>query len=163
MWPFFIRKENFLKQTKNIDFSNACERRLSIETDELQLLKEINNHPVNFLDKQILLKIIPVERPYESICGFPNGYFYCDLNPFENYALAKYLFDKYEYQLFGLGASLIGFLREKPLNKSQAIELISDLARLYNSEENIFHNLIQCIKDTQYLFLKYTENLDLWK
>lgn len=158
---FFIRKENFLKQTQNIDFSEACKRGLLIDANELKLLEEINNNPIDFLDNQIIVKIIPVEKTYESICGFPNGYFNCDLNPFENYALAKHLHKKYDYQLFGIGASLIGFLRDSPLKEKQAIELSADLAKLYNSEEHIFQNLIHCLKDTKHLFLKYTENLDL--
>ena len=66
----------------------------------------------------IILKIVPVEKPYEGICGFPNGYFESDLNPFENYALAKHLFDKYNFELFGIGASFLGFFRNEMLEKN---------------------------------------------
>jgi hypothetical protein len=158
---FFIRKDNFLKQTKNVDFSEACNRGLSIEPEEIITLQKVNNAPMEYLDKQIILKIVPVEKSYEAICGFPNGYFSGDLNPFENYALAKHLFEKYEYELFGIGASLIGFIKNSVLDEDKAEDLMDDLASLYDSEKDLFRNLVQSIKEKKYLFLKYTENLDL--
>lgn len=158
---FFIRKENFLKQTKNIDFSTVCERGLSIESEEVTKLNKINCNPIAYFDKQIIVKIIPVEKSYEAICGFPNGYFSSDLNPFENYALAKRLFEKYGYELLGIGASLIGFIKDTFLEEKEAKELISDLASLYDTEEDVFNNFVESIKDKKHLFLKYTEYLDV--
>ena len=96
-----------------------------------------------------------------AIAGFPNGYFSSDLNPFENYALAKLLFEKYGYELFGIGASLIGFLNDSFLEDHQVKELIADLAKLYDTPEEIFDNLSKIIKINKHLFIKYTEELNL--
>lgn len=157
---FFIRKENFLKQTKDIDFKSVCERELTIDEDEILILKKVNQAPFNYLDEQIILKIVPVEKAYEGICGFPNGYFSSDLNPFENYALAKHLFEKYNYELFGIGASFLGFLRNEELDENKVKELIADLSKLYNTTETVFDKFVEIIKDKNYLFLKYIEYLE---
>lgn len=157
---FFIRKGNFLKQTKNIDFQSVCERNLTIDEDEILILEKINQSPFEYLDEQIILKIVPVEKPYEGICGFPNGYFESDLNPFEIYALAKYLFEKYDFEFFGIGASFLGFFRNKKLEDNQAKELSKDLSKLYNTTVNEFDKLIEVIKTKNYLFLKYIEYLE---
>lgn len=38
---FFIQKENFMQKVKAIDFSDACERGLTIEPSEIQVLEKI--------------------------------------------------------------------------------------------------------------------------
>lgn len=156
---FFIRKENFIKQAGGVDFSEVGERGLTIEDKEIQLLEKINEFPLQYLDKQLMLCIIPVEKAYEAICGFPNGYFSSDLNPFENYALAKHLQERYGYELFGIGASLLGFIREGRLEDQQARELIADLIEVYNSKDDISEKMKGIITDKNYFFIKYTESL----
>ncbi len=157
---FFIRRENFLKKTENVDFSSACEKGVTIEDEEVSVLERINLLPFEYLDKRIILKIVPVEKSYQGIFGFPNGYFASDLDPFENYALAKYLFEKYEYELFGIGASLLGFIRKESLAIEQAKELISDLSELYNCSETILNRLQEPLQNSRQLFLKYIEYLE---
>lgn len=157
---FFIRKENFLKQTVNIDFKLVCDNEISIEEDEILVLTKINQAPLAYLDKEILLKIVPVEKPYEGICGFPNGYFSSDLTPFQNYALAKHLFEKYDFELFGIGASLLSFYRNEKLEENKVRELIIDLSLLYNTTEAAFDKFSEVIKNNNYLFLKYIEYLE---
>lgn len=157
---FFIRKENFLKQTKDIGFASVCDRELTIDEDEISILEKINQSPFEYLDEQIILKIVPVEKSYEGICGFPNGYFSSDLNLFENYALAKHLFEKYDFELFGIGTSFLGFIRNENLEENKLKELIIDLSKLYNTTESAFDDFVEIIKNNNYLFLKYTEYLE---
>jgi hypothetical protein len=157
---FFIRKKNLLKQTKDIDFASVCDRKLTIDENEILILEKVNRTPLDYLDKQIILKIVPVEKPYEGICAFPNGYFESDLNPFENYALAKHLFEKYNFEFFGIGASLLGFFRNEKLEENKAKELILDLSKLYNTNETAFDKFFEIIKSNNYLFLKYSESLE---
>ena len=154
---FFIRKENFLKKTKAVDFSMVCESGLTIDDNEILVLTKINQSPLPFLDQQILLKIIPVKHSYEGVCGFPNGYFSSDLNPFENYALAKHLNEKYSFELFGIGASYVGFIRNETLTENNIRELKTDLSKLYNTTENALDHFVKTIQNNKYLFLKYIE------
>lgn len=154
---FFIRKENFFKKVNDADFASSCERGLTFGKDEITILEKINQAPLHYLDKQIILKVVPVEKCYEGICGLPNGYFQSDLDPFENYALAKYLFEKYDFELFGIGASFLGFIRNEKPKANQIKELITDLSALYNTTEAVFDQLGEIIQHHPYLFLKYTE------
>lgn len=156
---FFIRKQNFLKQAGSVDYDDVSDRGLTIDEDELRLLADINRSPMSYLDKQLLLAVVPVEQPYEAICGFPNGYFSGDLNPFENYALAKRFYDKYGYELFGIGASLLGFIGTKSLDDQQTRELTADLMALYDAQAHIAARLVEIIKGNNYFFIKYTESL----
>ncbi|QDO94506.1 hypothetical protein FNB79_11190 [Formosa sediminum] len=154
---YFIIRENFLKQTKNIDFKTVCEKGISNAEDDVLYLENINESPLAFLDQQVILKILPVEKPYEGLTGFPNGYFDVDFSPFENYALSKYLFDTYNLELFGIGASFLGFIKNEPLTDNELKALVTDLAKLYNTTESEFKKLADIIKNKNHLFLRYTE------
>jgi len=154
---YFIIRENFLKQTKGIDFKMVCERNIDNSEDDVLDLENMNDSPLAFLDQQVILKILPVEKPYEGLTGFPNGYFSADLSPFENYALSKHLFEKYNFELFGIGASFLGFIKNEKLEENKVTELITDLAKLYNTTESEFDKLAEIIKDKNHLFLRYTE------
>ena len=154
---YFIIRENFLKRTKKIDFKTVCEKDISNSEDDVLDLENMNESPLAFLDKQVILKILPVEKPYEGLTGFPNGYFSADLSPFENYALSKHLFEKYNFELFGIGASFLGFIKNEKLAENKVKELIADLAKLYNTTESEFEKLAKIIKDKNHLFLRYTE------
>ena len=157
---FFILKENFLKQVKDVDFLAACDKGLTIDEDELAILEEINQSPFDFLDKEIILRIVPVKNAYEGVCGFPNGYFASDLDPFENYALAKHLFEKYGLELFGIGASFLGFIMNRTLDVQEVQELGVDLSNLYDTTPELLEKLLKITQAKGYLFLKYVEYLD---
>lgn len=157
---FFIRKTNLLKQAKDIDFESVCDKNMTIDEDEMLILEGINQSPFEYLDEQIELKVVPVDKSYEGICGFPNGYFESDFDPFENYIIAKHLFENYQFELFGIGASILGFKRDNSLEESKLKELITDLSKLYNTSEEAFDKFAEIIRDKKYLFLKYTEGLE---
>ncbi|WP_179352083.1 hypothetical protein [Winogradskyella vidalii] len=154
---YFIIRENFLKQTKGIDFKTVCEKGIDNSDDDVLDLENINESPLAFLDQQVILKILPVEQPYEGLTGFPNGYFDADFSPFENYALSKHLFETYNFELFGIGASFLGFIKNEKLKGKELKALVSDLAKLYNTTESEFEKLADIIKNKKHLFLRYTE------
>lgn len=156
---FFIRYQNFIKQTNTVSFATACERGLIIEEDEINLLVKINSFPLEAFDNKIILKVIPVKHSYEAFAGFPNGYFSSDLNPFENYALCKHWTQKYDLQLFGIGASLLGFYRNEPIGDGIAKEIMADLAILYNTELSKLEKLKSIVKNNNFIFIKYIEYL----
>jgi len=156
---FFIREENFKKQIQTIKFIDACKKGLTIDNNEMTLLEKINKEPLIFLDKAIIVNIVPVKETSLAISAFPNGYFSCDLNPFENYALSEYLRKNYGYELFGIGASLIAYKRTYVLDKNKLKSLGIDLARLYNREDDeaFIKRFISLLKEQEYLFLKYID------
>ena len=157
---FFIRKENFFKKAVDIAFADACDRDLTIDTAEIDLLKKINQNPITYFDQQVLVKIIPVTKSYEALCGFPNGYFASDLNPFENYAVAKYLQQQYGYELFGIGASCIGFIRNAIPDNQVAKALTLDIMKLYHAPESMFQQIAEVVSKQAHLILKYVETIE---
>lgn len=146
-----------MKQTKGIDFKTVCEKGIDNSDDDVLDLENINESPLDFLDLQFILKILPVDKPYEGLTGFPNDYFDADFSPFENYALSKHLFDTYNFELFGIGASFLGFIRNEKLEDNELKALVTDLAKLYNTTESEFEKLADIIKNKKHLFLRYTE------
>jgi len=159
---FFIRESNFLSKATSINFLDVCRERITIDDHEISILEKIHASPIEYIDDEILLKVVPVQISYLAISAFPNGYFSCDLDPFENYALSKYLEINYGYELFALGASLIGFKRTRSIDDFLFEKLAQDLAKLYNREndKSVIENFINIIKSFDFLFLKYVEQLN---
>ncbi len=155
---FFIRKNNFLEKAQSYNFESACKKGLTMEKEEIELLEKINQEPLSYLDEELALMIVPVEHAFESISAFPNGYFSSDLDPFENYAFAKRLENKYEYKLLGIGTSLIAFRKNPDLTTEQLLELSTDLGKLYHCKAKDLNSLLQI--DNDILFLKYSEYLE---
>jgi hypothetical protein len=159
---FFIREKNFLSKAGSIDFLSVCNEGLTIDDDEMDVLEKIHSAPLDYIDSEILIKVVPVQSSALAISAFPNGYFSCDLNPFDNYALAKHLEQNYGYELFGLGASLIGFRLKKPLDTALSMGIAKDLAKLYNRENDtsVIDRFSKLTQKNNYLFLKYVEYLE---
>lgn len=82
------------------------------------------------------------------------------MDPFENYALAKHLFEKYGLELFGIGASFLGFIMNRTLDVQEVQELGVDLSNLYDTTPELLARLLKITQEKGYLFLKYVEYLD---
>jgi len=159
---FFIRRSNFERKVEGSSFSDACNRGLTIDNEETSLLETIHKSPMEFLDSEVVIKIVPVKKSYMAVSAFPNGYFTSDLNPFENYSVAKHLSENYGYKLFGIGASLLGFIRDNGLSDAESKLLEVDLANLYNQKQSepTIGRLVNLAKENNFLFLKYVEYLE---
>ncbi|MBO0590493.1 hypothetical protein I2486_03650 [Cellulophaga sp. E16_2] len=155
---FFIRKNNFDKLVKGIAYTSIHQKDLSLDKEELESLIDVNANPYSWIDEYVIAKIVPVQKSYEVICAFPNGYFDGDLNPFENYILAKRLHEKYGYELFGVGASLLGFIKNEELLENEYRGLVTDLSKLYHQPEVEIEKIVN--NKYNLLFLKYTEQLE---
>lgn len=160
---FFIVEENFKTKAKDVSFLDACAKGLGLDNDEIDSLEKLHRTPASVLDEQVTLWVVPVSDPSLALCACPNGYFSCDLNPFETYALAKHLNDSYGYHLFGIGASCMGFRRKTPLSRDLAAALGRDITRLYNCQDDDekFERILHIVENHDYLFLKYVEELSL--
>ncbi|WP_137937574.1 hypothetical protein [Chitinivorax sp. B] len=115
---------------------------------------------MSILDQPPYILLVPVKHNYETLYAFPNGYFSCDLSPFENWLLAKYMEVEFGYRLMGLGASHIAFIRPNELDEVQVDKLIDFLLRLYpnhDEEDNLPNLLGQIIRQQKLLVLRYVE------
>jgi len=154
-----IRRLGFLRLLPQTSFDSIFDKDLRLNEDSLSELQAGNNDLVSQLDSECYLLRIAAQRAYESLYGFANGYFSCDLSPMENFRLAEHLEDNYGYRLFGLGASLIAFRRTRALDAQQASMLLDLLVRLYAGEENIsqVRALFRDSLERELLVLRYTE------
>lgn len=135
---FFIRYENFRRQTTQEDF--IALRRARWWSDQNHPLPSILvGDGVEKLHRETCayVQIVPVQYCYEALCAFPNGYFIDDFSPFENHLIAKHLYDVFNFVIFGIGACYLGFLRQRPLEGSELDALVKFLSSLYDTDENI--------------------------
>lgn len=116
----------------------------------------------------------PVARSWEVITALPNGYFGGDLNPFEIAVFAQIIEKQFSYQLFGIGADLLGFVRLGDTNPEQAATFADFLMHTFEiglasaNDEDADHpinwrayfapQIIDCLLNQDVVFISYTEN-----
>jgi len=169
---FFVRKRNFLRLAEKAKEGNFLEKNLRL-SEGFEGFIEGNKDLVNITDETLLILKVPVEKPCQLIGAFANGYFSGDLNPFENYMLAKHMKEHFDYELFGIGASFIVFIRNRILDVEKRQVLVDLLFKMYWNEygENYWDEegekpvdeftfrefLDQTIQNNSLLVLRYTE------
>ncbi len=157
---FPIRRANFEAKMGGASFESACERGLVVDDEDLQCVTALHADPLSELalrDELYAIKV-PVESSEWAVLALPNGYFTCDLNPFEVYAVARRMRTQHGYDLFGIGAQMLGFKRECLPTESERRALLDDLARLYHNDSEPFRTTFDgLMRQSCVLFLSYTE------
>ncbi|WLQ15796.1 hypothetical protein O5O45_07705 [Hahella aquimaris] len=156
---FPIRRRNMEARLKEHPLADVIAKGVSLNEDAPEDIEDVNADPLALINAETYLLKVPVTASHETIFAFPNGYFTSDLNPFENAILAKHLDDHFGYQLVGLGASYLAFLKTKPLDDNAIQKLIDVLDQIYRDEfdEDMKEMLRGFIVDNPVLVLKYTE------
>jgi hypothetical protein len=109
-------------------------------------------------EDRILFLYAPVDTGADALAAFPNGYFGSDLNPMQNYALARHLEEQFGLTLFGIGSRFIGFRRAETLVGSTVRELAAALVALYSgSTQTMAQELERLIAGRSWVLLRYTE------
>jgi len=139
--------------------SKFFDKKIYLDQETRTEIINANENLLSLMDKEAYLLKVPVEFNYEAIFSFPNGYFSCDLSPFENYHLAKHLEENYDYRLFGIGASYISFIKGSKFTLQKVDGLLELLKKLYIKDND--NELVEFMKDTiinqEYLTLRYSE------
>lgn len=158
---FFICLHNFRKQTATVSFDDACAHGLTLDDEGLQEWIGCQNDPLSLLDQPLSALVVPVEQPPEALAAFPNGYFTCDLSPALNFAVARHLHSAHGYELIGVGASYLGYLRAAPPDAEAAKAIAADLCALYNAgdadRQALADAFAQAIEGRPHLWLRYVE------
>jgi len=152
---FFIRKGNFQKNVTDLSIESLLKKRWwSGDTEPVPSLLSPKSKSTLSRENRSYVQIVDVENGYEAIAAFPNGYFADDYDPFENYTLAKHLFDNFGFKLFGIGSIYLGFMRDDPLDDGTNQKLAEFIAKLYdNYKDEISHqNLIADLLSSQTVF-----------
>ena len=127
---FFIRHSNFQKRA-TVRFEELRGKLFWKPTADRPDFFAVNAKPDAILDNTIYVQAVPVARPCEALCAFPNGYFTDDLTPMENFAVAQRFEERYGYALFGVGASYIGYLKSRDLTIPEMRAFADDILSLY--------------------------------
>ena len=142
-------------------FEDACAHGLTLDQPALQEWMDYQDNPVSLLDQPLSALLVPVEHACQALAAFPNGYFSCDLGPAQNYALARHFAQAHGYELMGVGASYLGFLRAAPADLHVANAVAKDFCALYNTpDENrqaVISAVVQAIRERTHLWLRYVE------
>ena len=145
-------------------------RQLTWDARDLQALLEINQAPDAYIDEVVYLLRMPTPHATEAIAGLPNGYFSCDLDVLQNHAVIVHLAQAAPHlgwRLFGIGSSLLGFVRDAPLDAPQAQALEADLQALSGPDPTLAQHahwsaLQAALTGKRTLFVGYTEGMSDW-
>lgn len=156
---FFIRKSNFLKRCSDISIDDAFKKEIGLYEESIDDFIEANNNILSIMDERVFILKVPVENSYETLFAFPNGYFSCDLNPFETYLLSKHMQQEFGYRLMGIGASYIAFIRTRKASEIQIDQLTEFISKMYSDDvdSDIASALKSLIRDQEILVLRYIE------
>jgi hypothetical protein len=121
---------------------------------------DLQDAPDEILDpKAIYIQAVPVTHAWETIAAFPNGYFQGDLSPMENLVLARHLEEAFGYELFGIGASYVGFRRRGPASAEQLRDLARFVVELHAAwnEPDLTVKVSMALAASDLLFLAYVD------
>ncbi len=125
---------------------------------DIEALVTANAAPDLIADEVVCVQQVRVARDDLLIAALPNGYFSADWDLFQNHALIRYLQQQYDYRLFGLGASWLGFRRDSAPSPAQADALVADLQRVYAAgTQDTWSQLAATLVTRTTLLLGYTE------
>lgn len=151
--------EQLSKLENQVHFSELFNK-FTYNSHDFDKLIKINQFPEKILDASIKVKLINTAIESHKFAAQLNGYFSCDLNPFESFSLIHHLDQNYALEYIGLGASLLFFIKSKALSNPQINSLMQDLSQLYHFDEKVKEEMKQLFIEKEYLIIPYSESLD---
>lgn len=129
---------------------------------DLSILMQINVQPEKILDEVIQLKLVNTETEPQKFAAQLNGYFSCDLTPFESFSLIQCLDQNFGLEYIGLGASLLFFIKTPMFTSNKLDALFLELDKIYSFNQKISAQLKQHLSDHDYFILPYVDSLDVF-
>ncbi|WP_049065654.1 hypothetical protein [Acinetobacter seifertii] len=153
--------EQLLKPENYIDFNNFSKKLKYSDEDQATLL-QINAEPDKILDDVIQVKLVNSQTETQKFAACLNGYFSCDLNPFESFSLIEHLDQNYGLEYVGLGASLLFFMKTPKFDANKTPQLFDELSSFYQFNQTTHNQLEQHLSHHEYLILPYVESLEVF-
>lgn len=153
--------EQLLKPENYIDFNNLPKKLSYCDEDQSTLL-QINAEPEKILDDVIQVKLVNSKTETQKFAACLNGYFTCDLNPFESFSLIQHLDQNYGLEYVGLGASLLFFIKTPKFDANKTTQLFNELSNFYQFNQTTHTQLEQYLSKHEYLILPYVESLEVF-
>lgn len=156
-----LQLKHYTQQLNHFDhqkqLSDLAEKMQHYDENDLNTILCMNQNPLPVMDKEIKVKIAYVETDALKLAIMPNGYFFCDFSPFENFAILKCL-ENYGFEFVGLGAALLGWIKTEQFNPLKINQLMQDLSRIYPFKLPEISQLEALILENNYLILPYSES-----
>lgn len=153
--------EQLLKPENYIHF-NKLPKKLNYCDEDQATLLQINAEPEEILDEVVQVKLVNSETETQKFAACLNGYFSCDLNPFESFSLIQHLDQNYGLEYIGLGASLLFFIKTPEFDVNKTTQLINELSNFYQFNQITHNQLEQHLSNHEYLILPYVESLEVF-
>ncbi|NNP67692.1 hypothetical protein [Acinetobacter sp. Ac_5812] len=138
-------------------FESLAEKMQHYDENDLEALLYFNQHLLISLDSVIEVKVADITTEALKLAMLPNGYFSCDFDPFENYALIQKI-QHYGFEFIGLGAALLGWIKTVEFKADKIDDLVQDLALIYPLGSIHQQQLKALILKNDYLILPYSES-----
>lgn len=151
----------YAKQLANsayrVDISQLYSKMRFYSAEDLQAIVKINQSPSRVMGKQIEVKSGMFDSEPLKLALLPNGYFTCDFDPFENFAIIT-MMNSFGFEFIGLGASLLGFIKTEAFILDKLSELLTILTALYHLDDHTKIELQAHIMNSNYVLLPYSES-----
>jgi hypothetical protein len=137
-------------------------KKLSFCDEQKATLLQINAEPEKILDDVIQVKLVNTQTETQKFAACLNGYFTCDLSPFEFFSLIQHLDQNYGLEYVGLGASLLFFIKTPKFDANKTTQLFNELSNFYQFNQTTHTQLEQYLSKHEYLILPYVESLEVF-
>lgn len=161
--PFEVQYhiEQLLKPENHVSIRDL-HGKLIYSHQDLSTLIQINMHPEKILDECVEVKVLRNTTETQKFAAQLNGYFSCDLNPFESFSLIQFLDKNFGLEYIGLGASLLFFIKTPKFTASSLDELFKDLDKIYSFNQTMSTQLKEHFLVHDYIILPYVESLEVF-
>lgn len=138
-------------------FESLAGKMQHYDENDLEALVYFNQHLLISIDSEIAVKVANIETEALKLAMMPNGYFSCDFDAFENFAIIQQM-QHYGFEFIGLGASLLGWIKTSDFKADKIEDLIQDLAVIYPLDSSHQKAMKALILKNSYLILPYSES-----
>ncbi|MCH7314667.1 hypothetical protein [Acinetobacter sp. ANC 3882] len=153
--------QHHVQQLTHLDhqrsFESLAEKMQHYDENDLEALLYFNQNLLIATNTEIMVKIAAVETEALKLAMMPNGYFSCDFDSFENFAIIQQM-QHYGFEFMGLGASLLGWIKTSDFKADKIEDLIQDLALIYPLDSSHQMAMKALILKNNYLILPYSES-----
>jgi len=161
--PFQVKYhiDQLLRSENKVSIRDLHEK-FNYSDQDLSVLVKINEQPEKILDEVIQVKLVDSENDHQKFAAQLNGYFSCDLSPFESFSLIQYLDNNFDLEYVGLGASLLFFIKKPSFTSEKLDSLFEELDKIYSYNQETSVKLKQHLSDHDYIILPYVDSLDIF-
>lgn len=153
--------QHYVRQLSDIEnqksFESIAEKMRHYDEQDLEALVYFNQDLSISIDTEIMVKVADIETEVLKLAIMPNGYFSCDFDPFENFAIIQKM-QHYGFEFMGLGAALLGWMKTSDFKEDKIDNLIQDLTLIYPLNSMYKEKMKALILRNNYLILPYSES-----